>query len=128
VPKEYVVKIEDYDGTIEKDRKDEICANYFTDKTASFVFGMAVSFVIIGVNFVLKKVIILLVEKIIREDTKSEQLSTITNYVFYAQFFNTAILILLVNANLSEHNWIPFNDTIDFKYYDYVPEWYVDVG
>ena len=73
-------------------------------------------------------VIIILVEKIIREDTKSEQLSTITNYVFYAQFFNTALLILLVNANLSEQGWIPFNSTVDFKYYDYVPEWYVDVG
>jgi hypothetical protein len=37
------------------------------------------------------------------EDTNSEQLSSITNGVFIAQFFNSGILLLLVNGNISEH-------------------------
>ena len=60
-------------------------------------------------------------------DTHSEKDSKITNGVFAAQFFNTAILLLLVNANLSEVTpmigWIfngPFND--------FIPLWYRVVG
>jgi hypothetical protein len=33
------------------------------------------------------------------EDTHSERLSSITNGVFAAQFFNTGFVLLLVNAN-----------------------------
>ena len=42
-------------------------------------------------------------------------------------FFNTGILLLLVNANLEDVSVIlsPF---FDGKYYDYSPEWYGTVG
>ena len=53
-------------------------------------------------NLVLKKVIISLVEWV-GEPTESAQKALITKGVLFAQFFNTGILILLVNANLSEH-------------------------
>jgi hypothetical protein len=38
----------------------------------------------------------------IKEDTKTEQTRSIMMAIFVVQFFNTAILLLLVNANLSE--------------------------
>ena len=57
-------------------------------------------------------------------DTHSELVTNITNGVFIAQFFNTAILILLVYANFTE-----FGGTL-FKgpFYDYQPAWYSVCG
>lgn len=62
------------------------------------------------------------------QDTWSKQLSSITNGVFIAQFFNTGILLLLVNANLTEHTGIPLHSYARGPFYDYAPLWYIDVG
>jgi hypothetical protein len=69
---------------------------------------------------ILKTVIILLVHWV-GQDTWSKQLSSITNGVFIAQFFNTGILLLLVNANLSEHPGIPLSSYARGPFYDYSP-------
>ena len=58
---------------------------------------------IVIVNTILKLVTIKGIEWV-GEDTNSEQLTSITNGVFIAQFFNTGILILLVNGNMTEHS------------------------
>jgi len=50
--------------------------------------------------------------------------TAITNGVFAAQFFNTAILVLLVYANFSEFGITSF----DGPFYDYQPSWYSIVG
>lgn len=78
-------------------------------------------------NTILKIVTIKLVE-FIQEDTLSEQLSSVTIYVFVAQFFNTAFILLLVNANLSEHSIPVLNEWLQGRFYDYSPEWYENVG
>lgn len=60
--------------------------------------------------------------------TESEQTELITNVVFVCQFFNTAILLLLVNANLKPQE-IPIISTFftgniaDFDEY-----WFNDIG
>jgi hypothetical protein len=76
---------------------------------------------------VLKALIIALITWV-KEDTVSQQLSSITNGVFIAQFFNTGFLLLLVNANMTEHE--PEALTKHFKgpFYDYMPRWYAEVG
>ena len=79
-----------------------VCEQYLSDKLTSKVLGTSISFIIIAVNLILKTTIIALITWI-GEDTVSEQLASITNGVFYAQFFNTGILLLLVNANMTEH-------------------------
>ena len=91
------------------------------------IYGQAVAFIIIAVNLILKAVIIALIQWI-REDTVSQQLASITNGVFIAQFFNTGFLLLLVNANITEHE--PSQVTKYFKgpFYDYMPRWYSEVG
>ena len=50
--------------------------------------------------------------------------------MFYAQFFNTGFLILLVNANLSEQDFLPdsMKNALNGPFADYVPDWYGDVG
>lgn len=46
--------------------------------------------------------------------------------VFVAQFFNTGILIILVNASVEEAG-LPFK-FFDGTYRDFNAEWYGDVG
>ena len=62
------------------------------------IIGNSVSFIIIGINIFLKELIIRMITWV-GEDTHSERLSSITNGVFAAQFFNTGFVLLLVNAN-----------------------------
>ena len=56
---------------------------------------------IIAINYILRLFIIKLIIYI-GYDTESEQTKLITNGVFIVQFFNTALLLLLVNANFNE--------------------------
>lgn len=78
------------------------CALYFKDKNVSKGLGFSISFIIIAINNMLRILIISLIESI-KHDTYSQRLASITNGVFIAQFFNTGILLVLVNANMSEH-------------------------
>jgi len=59
--------------------------------------GTAVTVIIIAINTILKEITIRLITWV-KYDTHSQQLTSITNGIFIAQFFNTAILILIVNA------------------------------
>ena len=104
-----------------------VCKMYFSDKLMSMILGTSISFIIIFVNVILKMSIINLITWV-GEDTVSEQLSSITNGVFYAQFFNTGILILMVNANLTEHEPKALTKYVEGPYFDYMPQWYASVG
>lgn len=104
-----------------------ICLEYSNDMLKSKLIGQSIAFIIVGINVVLKIVIIELI-RWVGEDTCSAQKSSITEYVFLAQFFNTGFLITLVNADLTEHH--PYWLTKYFKgpFHDYMPAWYIDVG
>lgn len=93
----------------------------------SKILGTSIGFIIIAVNIVLKTTIISLITWI-GEDTVSEQLASITNGVFYAQFFNTGILLLIVNANLTEHSPTFLTKHVAGRHHDYMPVWYAEVG
>jgi hypothetical protein len=56
---------------------------------------------IVIINVILRLFIIKLI-MYIGKDTESEQTRLIANGVFIVQFFNTALLLLAVNANLVE--------------------------
>lgn len=104
-----------------------VCDQYYFDKYYSKVLGQSIAFIIIIVNLILKTTIIKLITWI-GEDTISERLSSITNGVFYAQFFNTGFLLLLVNANLQERGPVFITKYFSQNYTDYMPAWYADVG
>ena len=61
----------------------------------------ALSYLLIGINYVLRECCIMLINWI-GYQTETERLEKTTTITFLLNFFNTAILILLVNANLSE--------------------------
>ena len=122
------MRVKDDEGNVDVQTENiAVCEEYFQDKQMSKLLGTAISFIIIIVNTILKTVIIKLITWI-GEDTVSEQLSSITNGVFYAQFFNTGILILMVNANMTEYSPQAITKNLEGPYTDYMPIWYAEVG
>ena len=111
--------------------------------TKSFLNKMTVNgvtFVIVAINICIKKVSVALISQV-GYDTHSELATRITNSVFFGQFFNTAIIVVLVYANFTEFTQI--NDFIDPElrtkiipkslffdgpFYDYQPLWFALVG
>ncbi len=90
------------------------------------VMSLGITFIIIGVNSGLKIFVTILI-KFIGEDTHSAQIKSITNGVFAAQFFNTAIILLLVAANFKDAQ-LPGADTFNGPYNDFTPLWYSQIG
>lgn len=83
---------------------------------------------IIVINIILKEITIALITWI-GYDTFSELMTKIVNGVFLSLFFNTGILLILVNANFSEVS-LGIGLTNGFKgpYPDYTVDWYNSVG
>jgi hypothetical protein len=81
---------------------------------------------IIAINYVLRIFIIKLIIYI-GKDTESEQTRLICNGVFIVQFFNTALLLLLVNANFSE-NFGPLGKIFNGSLPDFNSLWFNDIG
>lgn len=115
-------------------RFEEYCYSW----AASFVKVQALTIgavlVVIAINFILKTVLKTLVLKEKRH-TLSEQVISIMKKIFLAQFINTAILLVLINANLNYFktsadskkeagNSLLFNGRHD----DFDVAWYNDVG
>ena len=84
------------------------------------------SLIIVVINTILRLILISLI-KWIGEDTHSAQIKSITNGVFVTQFFNTAILLILVNANFKETH-LPLSSVFKGPFYDFTPDWYTAVG
>jgi hypothetical protein len=97
-----------------------ICEEYFSNKIKSKLYGLSITFFIIGMNIVLKLVIIRMVSWI-GIDTISEQMGVIAKVVFLAQFFNTGLIILIVNANMEEHQPHAFFSLFRGPFADYMP-------
>ena len=87
---------------------------------------MLITFFIIGVNVALKMIITILI-KFIGEDTHSAQIKSITNGIFAAQFFNTAIILILVAANFKDAQ-LPLANVFNGPFNDFTASWYSQIG
>ena len=102
------------------------CEDYFASQWTTLYVSNGVMVAIIGINYILKQLIIMLITWI-GYDTHSELMTTITNGVFVGLFFNTGILLTLTNANLnSVSSWLGL--IFKSNYYDYTPQWYAVIG
>lgn len=82
-------------------------------------------YVIVIVNYVIRENIIKLITWVSYK-TETEQMDMITKFTFYGLFFNTAFLLMLVNANLQQQPitfWLTFGTFADFN-----SDWYRIVG
>jgi len=93
----------------------------------SKILALSVTVVVVAVNTIIKKVVVALVGWI-GEDTVSQQKASVVKGAFIGQFFNTGFIILIVNANMVEHEPKQFWKNFKGPFYDYMPQWYIDVG
>jgi len=95
--------------------------DFFGGKALSQV----VSISIVVINIILRTIMLSLI-KWIGYHTESDQTGAIMTSIFIVQFFNTAILLLLTNANTSYAGlgFLPFEG----MYPDLTFEWYNDIG
>ena len=84
----------------QKDGK-PICGEYFAMADEVYYWTTALSYLLIGLNYILRMVCIMLVDWI-GYPTETIRLAKTTAVTFYVQFFNSGILLLLINANLSD--------------------------
>lgn len=105
----------------------DICLKYTEIKFGGLAVSSSISFVIIAINLVLKKIVISLLTEV-KEATKSEMLASITNGVFVTLYLNTGFLLTVANANLTEHPPHAITNFFHGPFYDYDPLWYAQVG
>lgn len=107
--------------------REQICLQYQNDKLFSKILALSVTVIVVAVNTIIKKVVVALVGWI-GEDTVSQQKASVVKGAFIGQFFNTGFIILIVNANMREHEPKKFWKAFNGPFYDYMPQWYIDVG
>jgi len=107
--------------------KDPICDRITTDKLKTLSANQAVTIGIVAINFILRMVIIKLIIYI-GKDTESEQTRLITNGVFIVQFFNTALLLLMVNANMNEQGGFFSLVSRQTGIPDFNSQWFNEIG
>ena len=113
------------DGT-----KVQTCSEIFSDRAAVVYIKMGVSMMIVGVNFVLRIILVDLI-KSLRLRTVTEETNYTMVSIFIGQFVNTAILLLLNSANFKDIDGgkgplsyiFMVGDLTDFNV-----EWYRSVG
>ena len=81
---------------------------------------------IIVVNMILTEKTITYVEAL-GQNTYSKRYTTISIYVFYATFFNTAFVIQLANSYFGEEYGI-LHKVFNAQFNDYSYDWYGNVG
>ena len=91
-----------------------------------FLLQQAMTIIVVAVNSILRIVLITLITWI-SEDTWSQTFKSITNGIFVTQFFNTAFLMMLVNANFNDAG-LPGGSFFSGRFYDLTEDWFVAVG
>jgi len=99
----YIPSDQEYDIYGDGTTKYAVCSQWESDYYIGYAATESVSFTIIIINMILKEITVRLVERIGHE-TKSEQMTYITNYVFYSLFLNTGFVIVMAYANLTEQS------------------------
>mmetsp|Transcript_26165 Transcript_26165/g.29977 ORF Transcript_26165/g.29977 Transcript_26165/m.29977 type:complete len:1296 (-) Transcript_26165:170-4057(-) len=103
------------------------CEDYLTTKFyAQFIIFGAVCGVVL-INFCLK---VVLRELSLWENhhSSSSQISAAFYKIFWSQFINTALMILIINADLTEESLAVGNLLFAGEYDDFTVEWYKTVG
>jgi len=77
------------------------CAEIFADRAEIGLIAMCVSFLIVGVNFALKVLLVELIKSLRLKTVTIETTYTMIT-IFVGQFINTAVLIVLNNASFKD--------------------------
>jgi hypothetical protein len=102
-----------------------VCKMFSDDFFGGKALSQVVSISIVVINLVLRAIMLILIE-LIGYHTESGKTAAIMTSIFVVQFFNTAILLILTNANTADAGlgFLPFKG----MYPDLNFEWYNDIG
>ena len=103
---------------------EKICDFYKGQVFWNFLLVNGLSYVLTGINFVLRTICIMLIDWI-GFATETERLSKTTTVTFLVQFFNTAFLLLFVGANLQEQ---PITFWMSGQFSDFNSMWFRSIG
>ena len=107
------------------------CGFFFSKMTTTIMLKFFSSCGVIFINFILRTIFKRL-SRFERVSNKTKEEHNIMVKVFFATFINTALIILIVNANFSRIQLIyniPYTDQIFVgRYADFTREWYINVG
>jgi len=84
----------------ETGRYEGLCDTFYKQQLGGYAIGQSVTVAITIVNIVIRSFCIWLI-KMVGYKTISAEIAAITITIFVATFFNTAILLLLADADLS---------------------------
>jgi hypothetical protein len=103
-----------------------MCSTYNEAMFVKYGITQVVSVSITLVNMIIRELNIFMIKKVGYHGL-GNQTAAIFVAIFLASFANTALLLLLGNANTSEYRfiaWLPFNGI----YYNLTQNWYIDIG
>lgn len=105
--------------------KTDLCYDYKRTMFEKMFIKNLVTIAIVSLNTFLRIVNIFLVKKI-GFNKESEVIMTIMTFVFYSQFMNTGLILLLTNANFNNTplTFLPINN----QFSDFTQGWYDMVG
>ncbi|OWZ12226.1 Transmembrane protein [Phytophthora megakarya] len=103
------------------------CRGFLTDFLAKNTFIVVASAVVVIVNILLKSTLRSLA-KFERHTSESNKASAVALKMFAAQFLNTAIIVLVVNAALKLSDVPVVGELFRGKYNDFQRDWYPTVG
>ena len=110
-----------------KPYQNDICFDYLADTYWSSIVIRTLGIVIVMTNYFARFFVVKIITWI-GYKTQSSLNRAYTNVIFVTQFFNSAIILLLIDSNFTETG-IPFLGLI-FKgnYYDFDSDWYKNMG
>lgn len=91
----------EYGPGTEKYPKEEICHDFFVNLLEARLLNESITYFLSIFNVILRYLVIFVIMQIGYE-TETAQLRAITLVTFLCQFFNTAFVLLLVNADMTE--------------------------
>ena len=106
------------------------CSEIFSDRAGVGMIAMCVSFLIVGVNFALKVILVDLIKSLRLKTVTLETVYTMIT-IFVGQFINTAVLIVLNNASFKDFDG--GNGPLSLIFFvgtetDFTVTWYKVVG
>ena len=103
----------------------ELCYQYQFDTKIGQLFSWAIAVFISLTNFLIEKLFQYFVKQI-GYKSQSEESRALMTYVFFIQFTNTAVILMVAHANykFSMLSFIPIQN----QYADFTSDWYLLVG
>jgi hypothetical protein len=124
-------KYQEWTDIVEDKDLGSYCSYFMTKITTSLVLKFFSACGIIFINFILRMIFKKL-SRFERVSNKTKEEHNIMIKVFFAIFINTALIILIVNANFSRISAIykipGSSDIFTGKYADFTREWYINIG